>query len=186
MVQSTSTKNEEQARMFKLLDSIITWRVIAPYLLDSSDNNNMAIDGSGGSPKVFSYTPPTDYDFIATRLILYMQCSSAMSTAVFGNLASALGTGIEFKAMGVLLSTWKDNIDIYTQVFDVDTLSNVTNATVDTTLNARWSFWKDTNGRGIEIDNGQSFEVIINDNLSSITVLRMRIHGHLNAARSIR
>ena len=186
MVQSTSTRNEEEAKLVKLLDSITPWRIVAPYLVDSSDSNDMTVDGTGGSPKVFSYTPPADYDFIASRLILFMQTSNAMTTTVFGNLATALAVGIEFKAMSTLLTTWKDNIDIYTQVFDVDTLANVTSTTVDTTLNARWSFWKDTNGRGIEVDNGQSFEVIINDNLSSITALRMRIHGHLNAMRSIR
>ncbi len=109
-----------------------------------------------------------------------------MSTTVFGNLAAALAVGIEVKAQGVLLTTWQDNIDIYTQAFDVDTLANISNATVDTTFNARWSFFKDANDRGIEVDNGEFFEVIINDDLSSITILRMRIHGHLDAARVLR
>ncbi len=186
MVQSTSTRNEEEAKLVKTLDTITPWRIVSPYLTDSNDSNDMTVDGTGGSPQVFNYTPPANYDFAAARMMIYMECSSAMSTTVFGNLAAALAVGIEVKAQGVLLTTWKDNIDIYTQAFDVDTLANVSDATVDTTFNVRWSFFKDANDRGIEIDNGEFFEAIINDDLSSITVLRMRIHGHLDAARTLR
>ncbi len=185
MVQSTSTRDEEEAKQVKILDGVPPWRYTNPYLVDSNGSNDMTVDGSGGAPKIFSYTPPTNYDFVAVRLMIYMECSSAMSTTVWGNLAAALGHGIEFKAQGVLITTWQDNIDLYTQMFDVDTLSNVSNATVDTTLNARWTFTKDTHERGIIVPNGQSFEVIVNDDLTLITVLRMRIHGRCDAQRSV-
>jgi hypothetical protein len=181
MAQPTVTLNEQNARLTRSIDAIPAWRHVSQYLVNSADSNDMAVDGSGGSPQAFSYTPPANYDFLVNRLIMYMECSSAMSTTVFGNLGAALTHGIEIKATGVLVATWKDNIDMYVEYFDVDTLANVSNATPDTTLGGRWTFVRDTNASGIFVPNGQSFEVIINDNLSSLVVLRMKIKGKLIA-----
>ncbi|MHA1942361.1 MAG: hypothetical protein ACW97P_11680 [Candidatus Hodarchaeales archaeon] len=181
MSQSTITLNEQSAELTRLIDFVPPWRHISNYLVNSADSNDMAVDGSGGSPQSFSYFPPANYDFVANRLTMYMECSSAMSTTVFGNLGTALTHGLEIKAAGVLISTWKDNIDMYVEYFDVDTLANVSNAVADTTMNGRWQFVRDTNASGLFIPNGQSFEIIVNDNLSSLVVLRMKIKGKLVA-----
>lgn len=179
MVQSTSTLAEEQAGLVKSPDCIPPWRHVSKYLVTAADVRDMAVDGSGGSPVVFSYTPPATYDFVASRINIFMQTSSAMSVAVFGNLATVLGHGIEIKADGVLLATWQDNIDMYTEYYDNMAAANVSDAVADTTLVGRWTFWKDTNGLGILVPNGSSFEVIINDDLSTITELRMKLKGKL-------
>lgn len=179
MAQPTITIDEQDAMIVRTPDFITPWRHVSEYLTNSADSNNMAVDGSGGSPQAFSYTPPDTYNFVAERMMMFMQCSSAMTTTVFGNLAAALGQGIEIKVAGVLITVWRDNIDIYTEYYDVDTLSNVSNAVVDTTLHGRWTFCKDTNSLGLIVPNGQFFESIVNDDLSSITQLRMRIKGKL-------
>lgn len=178
MVQPTSTKNEAAARLVRSPDCIPPWRHVNTYLLNGAVKN-MAVDGGGGSPQVFSYTPPANYDFAAARIISYLQTSSAMSVNVFGDLAAALGQGIEFKAAGVLISTWQDNIDMYTDFYDKATLANVSDAPADTTAVCRWTFWKDTNGLAILIPNGLSLEVVINDDLSTLTELRMKLKGKL-------
>ncbi len=180
MVQPRITVDEQDAMLVAIHDSIPPWRFVSEYLVNSAGSNNMAVDGSGGSPQTFSFSPPSDYDLVVFRLMIYMQTSSAMSVDVFANLAIVLGAGIEIKAAGVLLTTWKDNIDIYTEFFDVDTLANISNVTVDTTLNGRWTFTEDTGGLGIQVPNGQSFAAIINDNLSSLTQLRIHVKGHLD------
>jgi hypothetical protein len=184
MAQSTSTRSEEEAALVKIPDNIPPWRHVSSYLLNGS-SNELAVDGSGGSPQTFSYsppaTPPPSYDFIANLLIFYMQTATAMSATVFGDLGAALGTGIEIKADGVLLTTWKDNADIWTEVYDVDTLANVSDAAADTSINGRWLLTQDTNGSGIVIPQGSSFEAIVNDDLSGITSLRIRIKGKLIA-----
>ncbi len=182
MVQPTTTLDEQDAMLTKAHDSIPPWRFVSEYLVNSAGSNNMAVDGSGGSPQVFSFTPPSPYDLVVFRLMIYMQTSSAMSVDVFGNLAAALGHGIEVKVQGVLLTTWKDNIDLYTEFFDVDTLANISDATVDTTFNGRWTFERDTGGLGIAVPLGSSFEVIVNDALDTITQIRMHIKGHLDQA----
>lgn len=180
MVQSTSTLAEEEARLVKSPDSIPPWRHVSEYLVTAAGEKNMAQNGSGGAPVVFSYTPPATYDFVASRINIFMQTSSAMSVNVFGNFAAALRIGIEIKADGVLLITWQDNIDIYTEYYDNMAAANVSDAAADTTLVGRWTFWKDTNGLGLLVPNGSSFEVIINDDLSTLTELRMKLKGKLN------
>jgi len=181
MAQPTTHGEERLAKIVRQINHSDPWRFINEYLTDSNDSNDMAVDGSGGSPQVFSYTPITDYDIIVNRLVLYMECSSAMATTNFGNLA-ALGQGVTIHAGGVQLSVWQDNIDIYTELFDIDTLSNVSNATVDTTMHGEWQFARDANGQGIQVKNGNTFEVIVNDNLSTLTVLRIRLKGLLVAS----
>ena len=176
MAQPTTTSEERLASLVRQVNHSDPWRVINDYLVNSSDSNNLAVDGSGGSPVVFSYSPPADYDIIVNRLVLYMETSSAMATTKFGNIA-ALGQGITIHAGGVQLSVWKDNIDIYTELFDIDTLQNVTDATTDTTMHGEWQFATDANGQGIDIRNGDSFEVIVNDNLSALTIIRIRLKG---------
>ncbi len=182
MVQPRMTLDEQEAMIIRTHHGIPPWRLVSEYLVNSADSNNLAVDGTGGSPQTFSYTPPSDYDLTVSRIMIFMQASSAMSVDVFANLVTALAVGIEIKAAGVLLTTWKDNIDLYTEFFDVDTLANVSNATADTTLNGRWTFERDTGGFGIEIANGELFEAIINDDLSSITQIRMHVKGHLDQA----
>jgi len=179
MAQPTSTITEQDAKIVRHWDVIPSWRWISTYLTTIADSNDMAVDGSGGAPQSFSYTPPVNYDFIASRLIMLMITSSAMSLAVFADLAAALGTGIQFVADGVLIATWQSNIDMYTEYYDKLALANVSDAGNDTTVSGRWTFTKDTNGQGIIIPNGKLFEVIVNDDLSSLTTLRMKIKGKL-------
>ncbi len=181
MVQPTTHDEERLAKLVRQINHTDPWRVVNEYLVDSNDSNDLSVDGSGGSPQVFSYTPDTDYDIIVNRLVLFMECSSAMSTTNFGNIA-ALGQGITIHAGGVQLSVWQDNIDIYTELFDIDTLSNVSNATVDTTMHGEWQFARDANGQGIQVENGDTFEVIVNDDISAITTLRIRLKGLLTAS----
>ncbi len=182
LAQSTSTRIEEEAKLVKVFDAIPAWRIISTYVVNSAGAKDMSVNGSGGSPQVFSYSPPANYDFIANRFVLYLQTSSAMSVDVFANLGSALGQGVEFKIGGVLLTTWQDNIDMYTDFYDKSALDDISGAAADTTMSGRWSFWKDTNGQGIMVRNSSSFEVVINDDLSTLTEFRMKIKGKLVAA----
>jgi len=175
----TSTLTERSAELTKSGD-LPAWRWISTYLLNSSGANNMAVDGSGGNPQSFFYTPPANYDFIANRMVILLITSSAMTLADYGNLGSALGQGIEVKANGVLINNpWQSNIDMYTDYYDESTLADVSDAIADTTMAGRWTFTKDTNQQGILIPNGQIFEIIVNDDLSSLTELRMKIKGKL-------
>ena len=178
MAQPTSTTEEHMAKKVSQISALPPWRYVSEYiLLDSS--NDMTVDGSGGSPKVFSYSVPANYNLVISRIMLFMQTGGAMSVELFGNLA-ALGVGLEIKGDGILIATWKDNIDIYTECYDVDALSNVSSTAVDTTMSLRWTLPKDLNGPGLLCTD--KFEAIVNDDLSSLTRLRIKIKGKLTPA----
>lgn len=185
MGQSTATKAELVAKQVKTIDTIDAWRHVSAYLVNSSGSNNLGVDGSGGAPQTFSYSPPSLYDFLANRVIVYMQTATAMSVDVFGDLGAALGTGIEIKANEILITTWKDNIDIYTETSETSNANTVSDIAVDLTIMGRWTFHEDTNGKGLYIPNGKSFEAIVNDDLSSLTALRIRLKGILIAQANI-
>lgn len=178
MAQPTITVDESVARLVRNVDHIPAWRHVGEYLVDSNDVKDMSVDGSGGSPVVYSYTPPDTYDAVINRLMIFLQTASAMAPEEFGDRA-VLAQGLEIKIQGVLLDVWQDNIDMYTEFFDVDTVANIAGVTADTTLHGRWSFAEDHNGYGINLPNGETFEVVINDDLSSFTELRMKIKGKL-------
>lgn len=178
MAQSTKTLEEEGASKVSQISGLPAWRHVSEYLLNVA-SNDMAVDGSGGAPVTFSYSPPTNYDLIITRVMLCLQSSSAMSVGNFADLA-VLGHGVEVKGDGVLITTWQDNMDMYTECFDVDTLANVSNAAADTTMHLRWTFPKDLNGPGLLVKD--IFEVIVNDDLSGLATLRIKIKGKLVAA----
>lgn len=177
MVQSTSELGEELALGISSVNGLPGWRHVSEYLLNGG-SNDMVVDGSGGAPVSFSHSPPANYDLIISRIMVCLQASSAMSVGNFADLA-VLGHGIEVKADGVLITTWQDNMDMYTECYDVDTLANVTDAAADTTLHLRWSFYRDLNGPGLLVKD--TFEVIINDDLSGLATLRIKIKGKLVA-----
>lgn len=184
MVQPTTTHNEQCATITSGGYDIDAWRWISTYLADSAGVVDMSVDGSGGNPQSFFYTPPANYDFVAVRMVVIMITATGMVLTEFGDLGVALGTGIEIKANGVLITTWQDNIDMYSEFYDKLSLANVSDAAADTTINGRWTFAKDTNGAGIIVPNGQQFQVIINDDISGISQLKMKIKGKLVASGS--
>jgi hypothetical protein len=178
MVQPTSTTEEQDAKLVNNLCGTDAWRWISTYVKNSSASELMNVDGSGGNPDSFFYTPPSPYNFFLSRLIFYMQANTAMSPENFGDLA-ALGEGVKFVANGILISTWQTNIDIYTEMYDLTAVANISDVGADTTVSGRWTAWKDLNDRSVIIPEGKQFEIVINDDLSSLVEFRAKVKGHL-------
>ena len=147
------------------------------YLLNGS-SNDMAVDGSG-TPVVFSADIPTDKILHASRLILYIEGSTAFASEKFGNLP-VLPNGVLIKAGGVTIETWKDNVDLNTSMFDTEGRSNFSKA--DRSMSARWSFFKES-GYGLSLLPGESFSATIQDNLSTLVHFRMKLGGHMMNAK---
>lgn len=178
MSQSTTTVDEQKAKLISSVCGTDAWRWISTYVKDSAGSELMNVDGSGGSPVSFFYSPTSPYKLFYSRLVFFMQASTAMSPENFGDLI-ALTEGVKFVANGVLISTWKTNIDIYTEMYDLTGIANISDVGADTTIMGRWTAWKDLNDRAVIIPGGQRFEVIVNDDLSSLTEFRIKVKGHL-------
>ena len=145
------------------------------YLLNGG-SNDMGIDGT--TPVSFTYTPPSGKDLILGRVMIYYSAASAFSEEKFAN-QTALANGVEMNLGGVTIETWKDNIDVITAMFDLNNVGK-TFTKEDKSLAGRWSFYKVSgNTHGMDIINGQTVEIKIQDNLSNLTYFRAKIQGLL-------
>lgn len=151
---------------------------IAPDLhvgeyLQNGGSNNLAVDGS--APVTFSYTPPAGFNFLAVRLMTYIEALTAFGSDEFGDI-STLANGVQINAAGVGLTNWKDNIDIVAEMYD---FSRNAFGKADKLLVSRWTFTRDTYGIRILVPDGQSFDAIIQDDLSSLVIFRLKVKGLL-------
>lgn len=151
--------------------------VINEYVLNGG-SNDMGIDGT--TPVTFSYAPPSGKNLRANRAIMYMESSGAMDSTKFGDL-TALTNGVQIKADSEVLANWQDNVDILTNMFDL-TPAGETFGKLTRTLVGRWTFTKDTSGLGLLVPDGQSFDMVIRDNLAALLIFRMKIKGVLTNA----
>lgn len=145
------------------------------YLFNSS-SNDMGIDGT--TPVSFTYTPPAGKDLILGRVMVYYSSGTAFSEEKFAHL-TALSNGVEINVNGTTIETWKDNVDVITSQFD---LSNAGRAFTkeDKSLAGRWTFHKAAGDiQGLLIENGNTVEFKIQDNLADLTIFRAKIQGLL-------
>ncbi|MHC4489928.1 MAG: hypothetical protein ACYSW7_12290 [Planctomycetota bacterium] len=147
--------------------------IVIRYLVNGT-NNDMAVDGSSSEVE-FSAIPPAGKKWVVARLLLYFSTGTAFDELGFGNLA-ALTNGIQLSANGVSFVNWQDNIDINTTMFDADGKALYTKD--DKSMSGRFSFFKfASSGNGIVVRSPNGFSATVRDDLSSLTVFRMRIEG---------
>lgn len=147
----------------------------AEYLLDGAENN-LVVDGS--TPVTYEVGPPAGYNLHVSRIMVYMEATAVFASTKFMSI-TALSNGLELYAGSQLLATWKDNIDIAIQMFD---LSNASKAfTIEgKSLVGRWTFTKDTNGPALIVADGETFSAIVQDNLTQGGgILRVHVKGDL-------
>lgn len=156
------------------MDIILAANHVTEYVLNGG-SNDMAVDGT--TPVTFSYTPPAGKDFKLHRMMLYLETSTAMDSIEFGNI-SVLSNGVQINVAGENLTTWKDNIDMLADMFDLDQAGEAFGK-VTRTLSGRWTFAKDVTGKALLIPDGQSFDVVIRDNLSTLSIFRLKVKGLL-------
>lgn len=151
---------------------------ISAYL-ENGGSNDMGIDGDA-TPTAFTYTPPAGFNFLAARIIIYMEASGNFVSTSFMNLA-ALGDGVRFSAGGVELTNWKTNIDIIADMFD---LSNAGTAFSNErrSLTGRWTFTRGASGEPLVIMQGETIEALVRDDLSAAGIIyNIKVQGKLVA-----
>jgi hypothetical protein len=146
--------------------------------LKNDGNNNLCVDGSM-TPVVFSTSPPPDRHLEVGRFLLYLRGNSGFDDTKFMNL-DALANGVQIKINGQLITTWRDNIDIIIDMFDL-TPAGIAFGKDARTLAGRWSLTKVLGGEGVLCPDGQSVQAVIQDDLRG-GIFRIKIQGELRDA----
>lgn len=165
----------QPGRPNEFIDNAIEGNNFVNAYLENKESNDMGVDGSS-SPVIFSYIAPKCITVIIGRLLLYMEANSVFHSGKFMNL-NALSNGVKIYVNDSLLTTWKTNIDIVSDMFD--TVGGLVFSESGKVLRCRWSFYKACNrSSGILIRNGGSISAVINDNLSVAgIVFRCKVQG---------
>lgn len=149
-------------------------------------SNNMAVKDGSSTPVIFSaFTIPGE-KIDVMRMILTMSHKSAGTDDAFGSLA-ALTNGIHIRKNNgdgtyETLGIWKTNQDIRGDMYDLS-YSDKAGPSLHGT-STRWSIFTGTGSVvNIDGDNGESIEVIVQDNLTASTAelstLFINWQGHI-------
>ncbi len=147
---------------------------LSEHLLNGG-SNNMAVDGT--TPATFTYTIPADTRVALNRGFLAMEDGAvSFLPGNFGAVA-ALTNGVEINitplgGSPVVLETWKTNREVRDTMFDFDEQWRTAGTYI-----GRWSFTKDLNNNGIVLTPGDTFNIKIQDNLSSLDYFSFRLKG---------
>lgn len=147
-------------------------------------HTEMTESGTVAAPVSHIIGPPAGVIWHITRVLISMTHGSAGDLGLFGNLA-ALTNGVVFRAnvSGQLgtFSNWKSNADIKNDMFDVE---------FDTRSGGGGTFG--TSGRGsfsrigtvvrLDGDLGDHLEMLVQDNLTTLTTFRIKAQGHVEGA----
>lgn len=146
-----------------------------------SPTNGLNVDGSV-TPVLFEANPAAGQYWIITRMLIYMEDTTAFSSTEFGGLAAALTNGLSIQVDSGELMNWKDNVDIQTCMFDAD--GKAVYALATKSLSGRWTFTKsdpDDLGPAFQDRKGllvrESVGALVQDNLALLDVFRIRVHG---------
>lgn len=145
---------------------------------------DMAFAGQVGTlaaPQIYVGEPPPGEVWHITRLLFSMIHGTAGDLGLFGNLAALTnGVVIRSKVSGQFgtLTNWKINGDIKTDMYDVD---------FDPRSGGQGNFG--TSGRGsfsrtgavlrLDGNQGDQFQVLVQDDITDLGFFAMKIQGHL-------
>jgi len=173
-----------QARILNVNGNILTLDTPLDYAYTTVANilnftNNLAVDGSS-TPVVTSIYPIAGYTGHITTILFAMTLTAAGADNLFGNL-TALTKGIVLRKSNNIDHTIfnaKTNGDLALRMFDV---SYTDRATPSQVFGLRGIFKiKERTGCVIKLDGATNdrLDLIIQDNLTSITSFRVVVQGH--------
>jgi len=146
---------------------------------------NMAVVGSLASPVAFRLIPDKNDSWHIVRFLIGMVHSGAADDSKLGDLP-ALTNGIVFRGYNAAanqhrtLTNWKTNLDIKMDMYDLDYTDKSGGGLYGT--NGRGSI-KIATGAAPKISgiHGDYLEILIQDDLSALTDLRLKGQGHLES-----
>jgi len=145
-----------------------------------SSSNNIAVDGSS-TTQIFNVAGTADYDIDITRLIFTMSMSSAPDDGLFGNIAKLTNGVVIRKTDGVTrnMMNIKDNGELASYSYDLTYTTKSGGGGTDG-LRCRYTFGgENKQGAVIRLSAGEALEILVQDNISSITRFRVIAEGHI-------
>ena len=147
-------------------------------------NTNMNVDGSG-APRIFELDPIDTQQWDLTRIIVVIEAAgggSSMDFTTFGSIVGGITNGCILRRVNGLsnnLFTWKTNGEFINRSFDRIFESNAGNTR--TAFSSRYTLGgQDKHGVVMRLSgkNDDKAQIIIQDNLTSQSVVRVIGQGH--------
>lgn len=175
-----------QANILSITGNVVTTNIPLDFNYSvnadvSEASIEMAIDGST-TPVIFSLEPTQQSTWHITRMICAMVHSSAGDDSKFGGIP-ALTRGIVIRQTNGISHTFfsaRNNGELRLRMYDLEYSDKAGGGDFGTSF--RRSFGgQDKNGAVIELDPAQneSFEVVIQDDLTALENFRCVIQGHI-------
>ncbi len=144
-------------------------------------NQNLNVDGSG-TPVVYDITNGTGQSLYLYRMLIHITDGSVMDTSKFGGI-SALTRGLVFRVKHVdgsyhNIVNIKNNGDFGELAYDVNYSEKAPSGSYG--LGVRFTFEK--LGAVIELHDGDKFEVIVQDDLTGLGAIRVKLEGRFTEA----
>lgn len=141
--------------------------------------------GTMADPQIYYGGPPAGEVWHITRILFSMVHGTAGDLGLFGNITALVnGTVLRARVSSQYgtLTNWKTNADMKTDMFDVE---------FDSRSGGQGSFG--TSGRGsfavgtdavvrLDGDQGDRFEVIVQDDITLLDFFAMKVQGHTEGA----
>ncbi len=150
-------------------------------VIDSAGNTNMNVDGSV-TPVKYGFTCPPDVQAVLSRVNICM-IDASLNATDFGGITGSITNGVKFiifdKNDVVLLDLADrlrvDNNSDWGLLAGTDWIFQ-TAGPGDDSVTIRWSFSR--SGRELLLKPGERFEVLIQDDLTSMTFFGMMLQGY--------
>lgn len=142
-------------------------RKVKMCYLSNGSTTNMAVDGSV-NPESFSYTPPAGKGLTLCKIHIFMKTNTNFDDEKFGHV-TALKNGISIKANNEEVANIKCNRDFTVLLPEWKTAVG----NEDKSITGDWNFDLGGDCQGLDITPGNSFEFIIQDDLTEINLTLM-------------
>ncbi len=141
--------------------------------------DNMNVVGTLAAPLIYTVTPPSDEVWHIARVLISITDNAAFDDTRFGSIAGGIANGLTIRENKTALNTltnWKTNQGMVEDMYDVE-YSESAPAGSDG-LRGRFTLKKA--GVIVRLDGsvGDSLEVLIQDDLSALDLIRMKAQGH--------
>ncbi len=149
-----------------------------------STSRNLNVDGSG-APQIFRVAaggPGTDISIDITRIMIAMETNNEPQFPNFGDIVGGLTNGLVLRRVdGITRNIWnlKTNKEIANLTFDY-TPYDASNPGIGVNgLASRYTFaGQDKHGVAVRLKQGDSLEIIIQDNLLTLLDFQIIAQGH--------
>jgi hypothetical protein len=153
------------------------------YLRNSSDSADMTVNGSS-VPVAFEYTVPSGKTAEIYRLNFQIT-DGGIGWGEFAGLGTALGNGLKIEVIGtddaVIIDFLNGETITVNENFNalagVDAVSSV--AAGDDHMPIRWTVARANGGDPLQLEEGQTFRITVQDNLTEVAFFECMVQGKI-------